>query len=80
MKKHTELLGILYIAFNAFHILVAIIVFVILTGIGFFAADLNFHTHPEFENFPAATVLTTIAIFILSIITLTSIPGIIGGI
>ena len=78
MKKHTELLGILYIAFNAFHILIAVIVFIILTGIGFFASDMEYH-HTEFQDFPAITLLTSIAIFVLALITILSIPGIIGG-
>lgn len=78
MKKHTELLGILYIAFNTFHILIALIVFIILTGIGFFASDMDYN-NSQFQDFPAPALLTTIAIFVLALITILSIPGIIGG-
>ena len=79
MKKHVDFLGLLYIVFNALTILTAIIVFLVLSGVGFFADAL---TGPEivYHSCSLATLTTSIGMIIAFFLLLFSIPGIIGGI
>ena len=69
MKKHIELLGILYLIYSGFTILVAAFCFIGLTGIGWITQDAT-----------ALSVLGTIGFVLGVLLTAFSIPGIIAGI
>jgi len=79
VKKHIELLGILYIVYNAFSILGAILVFTVLSGIGIFSGIIVSMEEP-FAGKSVIAILTALGIIISGLLLLTSIPGIIGGI
>ena len=69
MENHVRILGVLYIIVSAFHLLAAVIVFVILFGAGLISADME-----------ALTITTIVGSVIAAIIVFTSLPGLIGGI
>ncbi len=68
MEKHINLLGILYIAFSVMGLLAAILVFIAIAGGGFISGDEE-----------AMLITGIVATALSSIITIFSIPGIIGG-
>ncbi len=69
MKKHIELLGILNIVYSCIGLLVAAVIFLVLSGIGIIAHDAV-----------ALGVLGTIGMILCLIITALSVPGIVAGI
>jgi hypothetical protein len=68
MKKHIELVGILQIVYHSVAIIWAVLVMIILAGGGLFAED----------RLPMAVMLV-VAMVILALVIVFSIPGIIGG-
>jgi hypothetical protein len=68
MKKHIELVGILQIVYHSVAIIWAALVMIILAGGGLFAED----------RIPMAVMLV-VAMVILALVIVFSIPGIIGG-
>lgn len=69
MERHISVVGALHIGFSILGILIGIIVFVILIGVGMIARDHD-----------AMLILSIISISVLSLLLILSIPGIIGGI
>jgi hypothetical protein len=69
MEKHVTIIGILYIVLNALWVIVAAIIFSVLTGAGMISGD---------EEAIAITAL--VGIVVASFLGLISLPGIIGGI
>ena len=69
MQKHIQLLGILYIVYNALGLLIASLVWGVLSGVGMFSGD------PQ-----AAGILALIGTVIAILFFVFSAPGIIGGI
>lgn len=69
MDKHVTVLGVLYIVFSALGILAALIVYIVLVGVGLISED------PE-----AMRILATVGTVVSFVLFLCSIPGIIGGI
>jgi hypothetical protein len=69
MDKHVTVLGILYIVFSALGILAALIVYIVLVGVGVISED------PE-----AMRILATVGTVVSFILFFCSIPGVIGGI
>jgi phage shock protein PspC (stress-responsive transcriptional regulator) len=68
MEEHVKILGILYIAFSAFGLIIAFIVFVAVTGGGLISGDET-----------AIAITSIVGIAIAGILVLLSAPGIIGG-
>jgi hypothetical protein len=69
MKKHIELLGILYLVYSGLALIVAAFCFMLMSGIGFLAHDAV-----------AMGILGTIGMIICIVITVLAVPGIIAGI
>jgi hypothetical protein len=69
MEKHVTVLGILYIAFSALMLLVAIIVFAAVVGGGLISGDSE-----------AIAITAIVGPAVASFFVLLSIPGLIGGI
>jgi len=69
MERHITVVGILHIAYNIVGILIGLVLFTFLTGIGIFTGD-----------DVALTVLTLVATFLAGLFLIGSIPGVIGGI
>ena len=69
MENHVRILGVLYIIVSAFHLLIGFIVFIILFGAGLISSDVE-----------ALTITTIVGSVIAAIITITSLPGFVGGI
>jgi hypothetical protein len=69
MKKHIELLGILYLVYSGLALAVAAFCFMLMSGIGFLTRDAV-----------AMGVLGTIGMIVCVFITVLAIPGIIAGI
>ena len=78
MKKHVELLGILYIAYHALGIFAGIIVFTVLTGTGLFTGIVSGIGDP-FAGKMVMSIIPGIGLIIAILLCLLSIPGIIGG-
>jgi phage shock protein PspC (stress-responsive transcriptional regulator) len=68
MEEHVKILGILYIAFSAFGLIIAFIVFVAVTGGGLISGDET-----------AIAITSIVGIAVAAILVLLSAPGIIGG-
>lgn len=69
MEKHIKIIGILHIVYSIFAIVIGILLFAFLTGIGVLSGDED-----------AVAVLGFISALIGGILFLTAIPGLIGGI
>jgi len=69
MQKHLTAISALHIGFGIFNIVIGLVLFALLSGIGFFVDDSQ-----------ARFVLSIIGISIATFLILISIPGIIGGI
>jgi len=78
MKKHFELLGLLYIIFSALNIVAAFLIFIILSSIGFLSRELS-DPIADLNGYSAATILNAIGIIIALILVILAIPGLIGG-
>lgn len=68
VEKHVTVLGWLHIGLNLAMLFIGVVVFFILLGAGFLAADSE-----------ALSVLAVIGIFVLGIMIVVAIPGIIAG-
>ena len=69
MEKHITILGVLHIAFNAFGVIVAIILFILLFGIGVASQDEQ-----------ALGILSVIGGAVSAFLLAISLPGVIAGI
>ncbi|MBN1542347.1 hypothetical protein JW992_09400 [candidate division KSB1 bacterium] len=69
MDKHLSLVAALHVGFGILGLIGAFFFFLLMAGIGFLADDQQAHL-----------ILTFIGTFIATIVALTSIPGLIGGI
>lgn len=69
MEKHVSILGIIYIVYSAFSLLAAAALFFTLVGAGAISGDEE-----------AFAVTTIIAIVLSSFLTVTALPGLLGGI
>ncbi|MEE4310373.1 MAG: hypothetical protein V2J62_00765 [candidate division KSB1 bacterium] len=69
MEKHIAVVGALQIGLSILGILIGVIVFVVLIGAGMISQDND-----------AMFILSIIAVSVLSLILILSVPGIIGGI
>ena len=69
MHKHVTAVAALHIGFGIFHIVIGLVLFLLLSGIGFFSNDKE-----------AEFVLSIIGGSIATFLIVVSIPGIIGGI
>jgi hypothetical protein len=70
IEQHVPILGWLYILTSAFFLLIGLLLFVFLSGIGWFAAA---------DDPSAPAILTIIGIFIGGIMALLGVPGILAG-
>ncbi len=77
MKQHVSILGILYIAFGIFGMLIAILLLVILGGA---AGIVSVVAQQEPDAAVAAPILGIVGIGVFALITLLSIPGLAVGI
>ncbi len=77
MKQHVSILGVLYIAFSVFGMLIAILVLVVLGGAAGIASMV---AQQEPDAAVAAPILGIVAVAVFSLITLLSVPGIAVGI
>lgn len=69
MEKHVTAVGVIKIGMSIFYILIAILTFSLLVGIGFASGDEE-----------ALPILVTVGLAIFLFLLLISIPGLIGGI
>jgi p-aminobenzoyl-glutamate transporter AbgT len=69
MEEHVTILGALYVAFNALGILIAIIIFVVISSGGLLSGDME-----------AIAITSTVGSLIALIIIIFSVPGLIAGI
>ncbi len=69
MQSHLRILAFLYIAYHALGLVVGLIIFGLLSGVGLLSGDVQ-----------AAGILTIVGVAIAGLIMVLSIPGIIGGI
>jgi hypothetical protein len=69
MKDHIIILGTLHIVWNAIGVMVALIIFAVVTGSGLLSGDVE-----------AIAITASIATFIAFVLILFSAPGIVGGI
>jgi hypothetical protein len=69
MERHITVVGFLHIAYSVIGLLIGLVLFTMLTGIGIFT-----------EDDVALTVLTLVGTFLAGLFLVGSIPGIIGGI
>lgn len=77
MKQHVSILGVLYIAFAVFGLLVAILVLALLGGAAGIAAIAS---HQEPEAAVAVPILGILALVVCGLIVFLSIPGLAVGI
>ncbi len=77
MKQHVSILGILYIAFGALGMVIAIFVLVLLGGA---AGIVGMLAQQEPEAAVAAPILGVVAVGVFGLIALLSIPGLAVGI
>lgn len=77
MQKHVRILGILHIVYSCLGLLIGLLVLVFLAGLG-----LAIDQMPDTENFQVSvsSILGVIGFFVALLLTLFSLPGIIGGI
>ncbi len=71
MQKHVTIVGAIQIGYAAWLILAAILVFMLMLGIGLFMVA---------EDDTAAAVLTTVGCLVPGLLVAFTVPGIIGGI
>jgi len=69
MQKHIQLLGIIYIAYHAIGLVLASLIWVVMSSIGMMSGD------PQ-----AAGILTLIGTVIATLLFTLSAPGVVGGI
>ena len=69
METHVKILGVLYIVFHVFGLLLAFLAFAVLSGIGLFSGD-----EEAFFIMPLVGSAVSCVLFVLSF------PGVIGGI
>ena len=77
MEKHVNVLGILFIAYNAVGVATGLLAFFVLFGVGALAGVSATCCDPAVEAFP---ILITIGFLVLGILVFFSIPGIVAGI
>ena len=77
MKQHVSILGVLYIAFSVFGMLIAILVLVVLGGAAGIAGMV---AQQEPDAAVAAPILGIVAVAVFGLITLLSVPGLAVGI
>jgi hypothetical protein len=77
VEKHVNVLGILFIAYNAVGVATGLMSFFILFGVGVLAGVSATYCDPAVEAFP---ILITIGFLVLGILVFFSIPGIVTGI
>ena len=69
MEEHVTILGALYVAYNALGVLIAIIIFVVISSGGLISGDME-----------AIAITSTVGSLIAFIIIIFSVPGLIAGI
>ena len=69
MQKHIQLLGVIYIAYHAIGLMIAWMIWGILSGVGIMSGD------PQ-----AAGIMTLIGSVLAGLVLVLAVPGIIGGI
>lgn len=77
VEKHVNVLGILFIAYNAVGVATGLLAFFVLFGAGVLAGVSATCCDPAAEAFP---ILITIGFLVLGILVFFSIPGIVAGI